>query len=135
MSLQMSTDLHSMGQFLQDGRQVFFETVITMEELEHDISLSGVKAAGSAASMHELNGIIQRSVRAAHAGNATPQICLTVKDISPRSFGHMVYFFEKACAVSCMLTGVEPFGQPGVEAYKRNIKAELGERRPETGRH
>lgn len=125
MSLQMSTDLHSMGQFLQDGRQMFFETVLTIEHIPDDVSLAGSAYAGMAKSMHKLNQIVEVSARNAHLANNTPNIRLTVSELSARSFGYMVYFFEKACAVSCYLTGVNPFDQPGVEAYKSNIKAAL----------
>ncbi len=127
MSLQMSTDLHSMGQFLQDGRQIFFETVLTVENIRNDVSLAGCTGAGKAASMHMLNQIVEESARKAHLENNTPNIRLTVNELTARSFGHMVYFFEKACAVSCYLTGVQPFDQPGVEAYKKNIKAAIQE--------
>ena len=127
MSLQMSTDLHSMGQFLQDGRQIFFETVLTVANIRKDVSLESCSMAGKAASMHMLNQIVEESARKAHLENHTPNIRLTVDELSAKSFGHMVYFFEKACAVSCYLTGVTPFDQPGVEAYKRNIKAAIKE--------
>lgn len=125
MSMQMSTDLHSMGQFLQEGRQIFYETVLTVQDLCSDVSLEDSRYAGSAKTMHQLNQIIEAGARAAHLQNNTPNIRLTVKELSAQSFGYMVYFFEKACAVSCYLTGVNPFDQPGVEAYKRNIKAAL----------
>ncbi|MBQ2995052.1 MAG: glucose-6-phosphate isomerase [Peptococcaceae bacterium] len=127
MSLQMSTDLHSMGQFLQDGRQIFFETVLTVANIRKDVSLESCSMAGKAASMHMLNQIVEESARKAHLENHTPNIRLTVDELSAKSFGYMVYFFEKACAVSCYLTGVTPFDQPGVEAYKRNIKAAIKE--------
>ncbi len=125
MSLQMSTDLHSMGQMLQDGRQLFFETVLTIEQIRKDVSLKGCTYAGKATSMHELNQIVEAGARDAHLKNNTPNIRLTVRELSAASFGYMVYFFEKACAVSCYLTGVNPFDQPGVEAYKSNIKSAL----------
>ena len=125
MSLQMSTDLHSMGQFLQDGRQIFFETVLTVGYIRRDLPLADSEYAGRAKSMHELNQIVEESARKAHLKNNTPNIRLTVSELSAKSFGYMVYFFEKACAVSCYLAGVNPFDQPGVEAYKSNIKAAL----------
>mgnify|MGYP003294838864 CR=1 FL=1 len=127
MSMQMSTDLHSMGQFLQDGRQIFFETVLTVEDIHLDISLEHSVASGKAVSMHRLNQIVEESARQAHLKNNTPNIRLTVSELSAKSFGYMVYFFETACAVSCYLTGVNPFDQPGVEAYKRNIKEAIKE--------
>jgi len=127
MSMQMSTDLHSMGQFLQEGRQIFFETVLTVEDIHLDISLEHSAASGKAVSMHRLNQIVEESARQAHLKNNTPNIRLTVSELSAKSFGYMVYFFETACAVSCYLTGVNPFDQPGVEAYKRNIKEAIKE--------
>ena len=69
--------------------------------------------------------IVEDSARKAHRKNNMPNIRLTVSELSARSFGYMVYFFEKACAVSCYLMGVNPFNQPGVEDYKSNIKAAL----------
>lgn len=126
MSLQMTTDLHSMGQFLQDGHQIFFETTVTVKNVHGDISLVGSRCAGAAKSLHELNRTIEDGVRQAHLQNGTPNIRLTVDELSAYSFGYMVYFFEKACAVSCYLTDVNPFNQPGVEDYKRNVKRLLG---------
>lgn len=122
-SLQMSTDLHSMGQFLQEGRQDFFETVITVQQLAEDMMLIPSPLTGQVNTMHQLNEVIQQSVRKAHAPNGTVNLTIAVENISPETFGEMVYFFEKACAVSCYLDGVNPFDQPGVEDYKRNIKA------------
>ncbi len=129
MSLQLSTDLHSMGQFLQEGRQIFFETVLSVAELPEDIPLEESALAGPARSMHALNGIVEESVRRAHVQNGTPNIRLTLRDLSAASVGYLLYFFEKACAVSCYLTGVTPFDQPGVEAYKRNIRETLADPR------
>lgn len=125
-SLLMSTDLHSMGQFLQQGRQDFFETAVVVEHIHKEFSLPTSYQSAEVTTMHQLNGVIQESVRKAHSVNETPNIIITLPDISPESFGLMVYFFEKACAVSCYLDGVEPFDQPGVEDYKRNIKKALG---------
>lgn len=124
-SLQMSTDLHSMGQFLQEGRQNFFETAVVVDHVCNDFPLPRRYGENQVATMHDLNNVIQNSVRSAHAVNKTPNIIITLPNISPESFGQMVYFFEKACAVSCYLDGVEPFDQPGVEAYKANIKKTL----------
>ena len=76
--------------------------------------------------MHDLNNVIQNSVRQAHAVNKTPNIIITLPNISPENFGQMVYFFEKACAMSGYLLGINPFDQPGVESYKKNMFALLG---------
>lgn len=124
-SLQMSTDLHSMGQFLQDGRQDFFETAVVVGQVDNDFPLPHPYDNGKVRTMHQLNTVIAQSVRSAHAVNQTPNIIITLPPISPACFGQMVYFFEKACAISCYLDGVDPFDQPGVEAYKANIKRTL----------
>ena len=99
--------------------------MLTIEKIRKDVSLEHSAYAGIAKSMHQLNQIVEAGARKAHLANHTPNIRLTVSELSARSFGYMVYFFEKACAVSCYLTGVNPFDQPGVEAYKSNIKAAL----------
>lgn len=122
MSLQMTTDLHSMGQLLQDGRQIFFETAITVDRESEDISLEGIEAAGHVSSMHQMHSIICESALKAHSENGTPNIKISIEELTPKAFGEIIYFFEKSCAVSCMLTGVNPFDQPGVERYKANIK-------------
>lgn len=98
---------------------------MTVEHIRRDVSLEHSQFAGNIKTMHMLNLIVEDSARKAHMKNNTPNIRLTVADLSARSFGYMVYFFEKACAVSCYLTGVNPFDQPGVEDYKSNIKAAL----------
>lgn len=100
-------------------------SVLTVERIRKDVSLEDSQFAGAAKTLHQLNLIVEDSARKAHRKNNTPNIRLTVGELSARSFGYMVYFFEKACAVSCYLTGVNPFNQPGVEAYKSNIKAAL----------
>lgn len=124
VTMQMTTDLHSLGQFLQEGRQDFIETVIFVDQIEDRIAIpDGV--AGTCTSLHCLNDIIRSSVCKAHQENDTPNTLLRITDISPFSFGEMVYFFEKACAVSCYLTGVDPFSQPGVENYKMQLKARI----------
>lgn len=123
-TMQMTTDLHSLGQFLQDGRQDFIETVISIVDVPETLYIpDGI--AGTCTQLQCLNTIIRESVCHAHQINNTPNILLEISEISPYTFGEMVYFFEKACAVSCYLTGVNPFDQPGVEQYKRNIKCAL----------
>ncbi len=120
-AMQMTTDLHSLGQFLQEGRQDFIETIIFIENIEDTITIPN-GAAGTCTSLHCLNDIIRNSVCIAHQDNNTPNILLKVSEISAFTFGEMVYFFEKACAMSCYLTGVDPFTQPGVEGYKTQLK-------------
>jgi len=125
-SLQMSTDLHSMGQFLQEGKQNFFETAVIIEDITYDVMLpnggfDGVKT------LHQLNRVVRESVKEAHIDeNNTPNIVITLPEISAYTYGKMVYFFEKACAVSSYLNGIDPFTQPGVESYKHKIRERLG---------
>ncbi len=123
-AMQMTTDLHSLGQFLQEGRQDFIETVLFVKHIEDKIKIpAGV--AGNCASLHCLNDIIRHSVCTAHQANRTPNILLNISEISAFTFGEIVYFFEKACAMSCYLTGVDPFNQPGVENYKTELKENI----------
>lgn len=124
VSMQMSTDLHSLGQFLQDGRQDFFETAVIIEDVTYDIMLpEGI--TDHAKTLHQMNRMVRESVKAAHLENGTPNIVITLPEISSYSFGKMVYFFEMACAVSCMLSGLDPFVQPGVERYKEKLQTLL----------
>ncbi len=120
VAMQMSTDLHSLGQFLQDGRQNFIETVLNVASFASPLTIPD-GYAGYCNQLNCLNRIIQNGVRDAHQRNNTPVITLTVRDISAATFGYVVYFFEKACAMSAALAGVNPFDQPGVEAYKRYV--------------
>ena len=124
VSMQMSTDLHSLGQFLQEGRQDFFETAVIIEDVTYDIMLpEGLTE--EATTLHRLNQMVRESVKEAHLENGTPNIVITLPEISAYSFGKMVYFFEKACAVSCMLSDLDPFVQPGVESYKQKLRTML----------
>ena len=123
-AMQMTTDLHSLGQFLQEGRQDFIETILFVKHIEDKIKIpEGV--AGNCSSLHCLNDIIRHSVSKAHQINNTPNIILNISEISAFTFGEIVYFFEKACAMSCYLTGVNPFNQPGVESYKTELKESI----------
>ena len=98
--------------------------MLFVEHIEDKIKIpAGV--AGSCTSLHCLNDIIRHSVLTAHQENATPSILLNISEFSAFTFGELVYFFEKACAMSCYLTGVDPFNQPGVENYKTELKARI----------
>lgn len=120
VGMEMSTDLHSLGQFLQDGRQNFFETVIGFKNIDCSLDLPN-GAAGTCPFLGNLNRIIQDSVCAAHQVNKTPIINLIIDNTSLKAFGFTLYFFQKACAMSASLIGVNPFDQPGVEAYKKHV--------------
>jgi glucose-6-phosphate isomerase len=122
-ALQFSTDLHSMGQFLQDGNQIFFETILNVKEPPLDITVpeSAGKALGGR-SMNQVNHAAVEGVMAAHSKAGIPMIRIDIPAMTPRYFGQMVYFFERACALSGYLSGVDPFDQPGVEAYKSEMR-------------
>ena len=99
--------------------------MLTVERIRKDVSLEDSQFTGAAKTMYQLNLIVEDSARKAHRKNDMSNIRLTVSELSARSFGYMVYFFEKVCAVSCYLMGVNLFNQSGVEAYKSNIKVAL----------
>lgn len=132
-SMIFSTDLHSLGQYLQDGRRNLFETVLHIEKgLEHPLTLSQQSGdydglnylAGM--SVKEINNKAMEGTILAHKDGQVPILLLTLPDLSEDSLGQLFYFFEKACALSGYLLGVNPFDQPGVEDYKKNMFALLG---------
>lgn len=127
-----STDLHSMGQFIQDGSRVMFETVVDIKKpkqdffLENDAqNLDGLNFLTNQ-NMSVVNRCAYEGTILAHTEGGVPNIVLELEDTSEKSFGYMVYFFEKACAVSGYMLGINPFNQPGVESYKKNMFALLG---------
>ncbi len=125
-ALQFSTDLHSMGQFLQDGNQIFFETIINVLNTGRDLIVpegAGENLAGL--SMNKVNKAAVIGVMAAHRKAGIPMIKIDIPAINPYYFGQMVYFFERACAISGYLSGVNPFDQPGVENYKAEMRKAL----------
>ncbi|RKL64981.1 glucose-6-phosphate isomerase [Salipaludibacillus neizhouensis] len=127
-----STDLHSLGQYVQDGRRDIFETVLhvgsTKEEImieEADSDLDGLNyLAGK--TMSFVNDKAYEGTLLAHLDGGVPNLIVNISEINEYNFGHLIYFFEKACALSGYLLGVNPFDQPGVEAYKKNMFALLG---------
>lgn len=123
-AMQMTTDLHSLGQFLQDGRQNFIETIISVDHIPETLTIPHGKG-GACTRLQCLNQVIQEAVCAAHQINDTPNCLITVSELSPYTFGELVYFFQKACAMSALLLEVNPFDQPGVEDYKKNIRMAL----------
>lgn len=131
-SVDFSADLHSMGQFIQEGSRNLFETVIQVENVPEEIvigtdpeNLDGLNfLAGK--TMDYVNKKAFQGTMLAHTDGGVPNLIVTIPDISAYSFGYMVYFFEKACGISGYLLGVNPFDQPGVEAYKKNMFALLG---------
>ncbi|MCP1309757.1 glucose-6-phosphate isomerase [Paenibacillus tyrfis] len=131
-SVDFSTDLHSMGQFIQEGSRNLFETVIQVEQVSEQITigtdpqdLDGLNFL-SGQTMDFVNKKAFEGTMLAHTDGGVPNLIVTLPDLSPYTFGYMVYFFEKACGISGYLLGVNPFDQPGVEAYKKNMFALLG---------
>ncbi|NLY71611.1 MAG: glucose-6-phosphate isomerase [Clostridiales bacterium] len=125
-ALALSTDLHSMGQYLQEGNQIFFETILNVEEPKMDIVVP--ESAGSflaGKSMNQINRAAMEGVIEAHKGANIPMIKIDIPVLNPYNFGRLVYFFEKACALSGCLMGVNPFDQPGVESYKSEMRKAL----------
>ncbi len=131
-SVIFSTDLHSLGQMIQDGIRNLFETVVDFKNTEAEIvipyderNMDGLNfLAGK--TMHEVNQKAFTATAIAHGDGGVPNIVLEVEDRSAHSFGYMVYFFELACAISGYTLGINPFNQPGVEEYKKNMFALLG---------
>lgn len=131
-AVDFTTDLHSMGQYIQEGRRVLFETVVNVEKPKYEINiekdvddLDGLNfLAGK--TMDFVNKQAFQGTLLAHNDGGVPNMVVNVPEISAYYFGYMVYFFEKACGISGYLLGVNPFDQPGVEAYKKNMFALLG---------
>lgn len=129
-SLSFSADLHSMGQFLQEGRQIFFETVLDVREPGTDLlAPMGAGPLLEGRSMNQVERAATDGVIRAHEAAGVPVIRVSLPDFSPNVMGQMIYFFEMNCAVTALLSGVNPFDQPGVEAYKAEMKAGLAYKR------
>ncbi len=131
-SAVFSTDLHSLGQFVQDGSRVMFETVIQFGKPQKDLflkndpnNIDGLNFL-SDQNMSIVNRKAFEGTVIAHTEGGVPNIVLEVPELNEFELGFMVYFFEKACAISGYLLGVNPFDQPGVESYKKNMFALLG---------
>ena len=125
--VDFTTDLHSLGQYIQDGKRNLFETVVSIEESNSDIkinpdddNLDGLNyLAGKGldyVNKKAMEGTIQ-----AHVTGGVPNIKIKMQKLDERNMGELIYFFEKACAMSGMILGVNPFNQPGVEEYKKNM--------------
>ncbi len=131
-SVCFTTDLHSLGQFIQDGTPVLFETVVDLKNPAHQVSIpydasdcDGLNFIANK-DLHEVNRTAFMATAMAHVDGGVPNIVLQIDSRSAYDFGYAVYFFELACAVSGYMLGVNPFNQPGVEAYKKNMFALLG---------
>lgn len=131
-SASFSTDLHSLGQMIQEGERTIFETVLNIEAPVSDIAIEATEdnldglnfLAGK--TMDYVNKMAMTGTMVAHVDGGVPNIFLNIPNVSAYTFGYLVYFFEFACGVSAYTLGVNPFNQPGVEAYKKNMFALLG---------
>ncbi len=131
-AVDFSTDLHSMGQYIQDGIRNLFETVINIEKPKADVTISEDKEnidglnflAGK--TMDYVNHQAFLGTILAHNDGGVPNLVINVPEMNEYYFGYLFYMFEKACGISGYILGVNPFNQPGVEAYKKNMFALLG---------
>ena len=131
-SVIFSTDLHSMGQFVPDGARIMFETVVDIKQPQRDLYIE--KSADNFDGLDFLAGqdmsVVNRKAMEgtilAHTDGGVPNIILEVDSLTEADLGYLIYFFEKACAISGYMLGVNPFNQPGVESYKKNMFALLG---------
>ena len=131
-SVIFSTDLHSLGQYIQDGRRNLFETVVQIKQPKFEITLGtdpedvdGLNYL-QGKTMAFVNEKAFQGTLLAHNDGGVPNVVLEAADFSEETLGEIIYFFEKACAISGYLLGVNPFDQPGVESYKKNMFALLG---------
>ena len=123
-TLQFSTDLHSMGQFLQEGSRVFFETMLVIDECADEIVIPAGTFKGM--TVEEMNDIMVEGVIKAHRGAGNPIAEIHVPELTPYYFGQLVYFMETSCAITGILMGINPFDQPGVEQYKAEMRKLCG---------
>ena len=131
-SVNFTTDLHSMGQYIQDGERTLMETVVSVEKsnrsmlIENDPqNLDGLNFL-TGKHVEECNAMAELGTKLAHIDGGVPQISLSIERVNEYNLGALFYFFEKACGISGYMLGVNPFDQPGVEAYKKNMFALLG---------
>ena len=130
-AVDLTTDLHSMGQWIQDGERTIFETVLSIEEPNRSLSvpsdeenLDGLNfLAGKR--VDEVNKMAELGTQLAHVDGGVPNLKVTLPQLNEYYLGQLLYFFERACGISGLLLGVNPFDQPGVEAYKKNMFALL----------
>lgn len=132
VGISNTTDLHSLGQYIQEGERLMFETVLHVEKSKRSIAvpieendLDGLNYL-TKYSLLQINHIAEQGTRKAHLDGGVSQLTISLESLNERELGGLIYFFEFACALSAYLLGVNPFDQPGVEAYKRNMFELLG---------
>ena len=111
-------DLHSLGQFIQDGNKIVFETYIKVKKSNNFIEYNGRE-------LHEISNIVESSVIRAHYKGDVPCIEINIEELNPYNIANIIYFFQLSAAFSAYLFGVEPFDQPGVEIYKQEVRESL----------
>ncbi|MDR0906368.1 MAG: glucose-6-phosphate isomerase [Oscillospiraceae bacterium] len=130
-TVSFSGDLHSMGQYIQDGRRNLFETIVSFTGLPTDVEIPPNREFDDGFAflggwwLNDVNDVARQSVRAAHIDGGVPVAEIIAPGLNEASLGALLYFFEYACAVSACIDGVNPFDQPGVEAYKTIMRAKL----------
>ncbi len=131
-SAVFSTDLHSLGQYIQEGERIMFETVVTFAKPKKEIyikedpeNVDGLNFL-TGKTMTFINEKAYQGTVLAHNDGGVPNIIIKNEDMTEKSLGYLIYFFEKACAISGYVLGINPFDQPGVESYKKNMFALLG---------
>ena len=130
-AVDFTTDLHSMGQWIQDGERTIFETVLSVGDQHHEVviphddaDLDGLNYIAGRR-VDEVNKMAELGTKLAHVDGGVPNLLVIIPTINERYLGQLIYFFEKACGMSGYVLGVNPFNQPGVEAYKKNMFALL----------
>ena len=131
-AVDFTTDLHSMGQWIQEGERTIFETVVSVEAPRHELlfphdeeNLDGLNFL-EGKRVDEVNKMAELGTQLAHVDGGVPNIRIVMPELNEYYLGQLIYFFERACGVSGLLLEVNPFNQPGVEAYKKNMVALLG---------
>ena len=130
--MDFTTDLHSLGQYVQEGQRNLFETVLEIVEPQSDITIkideNNVDGLNFLAgkTVDFVNKQAMQGTIEAHVTGNVPNIKISMDRLDAKTLGHLLYFFEKACAISGMILGVNPFNQPGVEEYKKNMFRLLG---------
>lgn len=132
VGLTYTTDLHSMGQYVQEGRRMFFETGISIKDSNHKLEIPKQKDDSDGLNylegreIHEINKIAAKATAIAHIEGMVPNLEIQIDQLDEENLGELIYFFEKTCAVSGYINNINPFNQPGVESYKRNMFELLG---------
>ncbi|MDR2127144.1 MAG: glucose-6-phosphate isomerase [Prevotellaceae bacterium] len=126
-SVDFTTDLHSLGQYIQDGRRMLFETVLNVENSKHELTVpfdeentDGLNFV-ACKRMDQINKCAEQGTILAHVDGGVPNIHISIPQIDEYNTGNLIYFFEKSCGISGYMLGINPFDQPGVETYKKNM--------------